>query len=53
MEEEVKRWIEKAEKDLKVAEFNLNGKQYEAAGFFTQQAVEKALKALYVTSSHA
>lgn len=46
MREEVKKWIGKAEKDLKIAEYNLNGNMLDAVVFYSQQAAEKALKAL-------
>lgn len=45
---EVKRWVEKAVKDLSDAEFNLSGKRFEVAAFLSHQAAEKALKALYI-----
>lgn len=45
---EVEKWIKKAEKDLVTARVDLNNKEYEAAAFFSHQAAEKALKALYI-----
>lgn len=48
MRAEINNWWKRAEKDLDTAEFNLKGKRYEAAAFFSQQAAEKALKALYI-----
>ncbi|MBD3163624.1 HEPN domain-containing protein [Candidatus Woesearchaeota archaeon] len=48
MLEEVKRWISKAESDLKNAEDNLNINNYELSSFLSQQAVEKALKSLQI-----
>jgi HEPN domain-containing protein len=45
---EVKKWMEKAEHDLNTARINLQQKIYDASAFFCQQAVEKALKALYI-----
>jgi len=46
--EEIKRWIEQAEKDFDVAKYNLDGKKIESGIFFLQQSAEKALKALYI-----
>lgn len=45
---EIGKWVEKAEKDLNTAKANLEIKEYEAASFFSHQAAEKALKALYI-----
>lgn len=41
-------WLEKAEHDLNTAKINLEQRVYDASAFFCQQAVEKALKALYI-----
>ncbi len=46
--EEVKKWIEKAKKDLDDAEFNFINNRFEVAAFLSHQAAEKALKALYI-----
>lgn len=48
MKEEIKNWWEKAKRDLKAAEFNYNGGFFEESLFFSQQSVEKGLKALYI-----
>jgi len=48
MEKEVKRWLDKAEKDLETAEYNFKGEELEAAALFRQQSVEKALKAAHI-----
>jgi len=48
MMEEIKIWIEKAKRDLEAAKNSLNSKDYEWSSFQAQQAVEKALKALYI-----
>lgn len=48
MEKEVKLWLDKAKKDLEVAEYNLNGGKLDATALFCQQSVEKALKAVYI-----
>ena len=45
---EIEKWIEKAEKDLNDAEFNLVNGRFEIAAFLSHQAAEKALKALYI-----
>jgi hypothetical protein len=44
MNEEVKNWLEQAEHDIEVAEYNLKGNMLDAAVFYSQQATEKALK---------
>ncbi|MEW6069629.1 MAG: HEPN domain-containing protein [Candidatus Thermoplasmatota archaeon] len=48
MREEIKNWWEEARDDLKTAEYNLKGGRLKAAAFYSQQAVEKGLKALYI-----
>jgi HEPN domain-containing protein len=48
MREEVERWLEKADEDLETAKYNLRGKMLNAAIFYSQQATEKALKALQI-----
>lgn len=45
MRPEIQAWWEQAQADLKTAKVNLDAKRYYAAVFFSQQAVEKALKA--------
>jgi len=45
---EVKDWFEQAQEDLKTAKYNLEGRIYYASAFFSQQAVEKALKAYHI-----
>jgi HEPN domain-containing protein len=46
--EEVKEWIEKAERDLLAAEVNLREGFYDVSAFLSHQAAEKALKAFYI-----
>jgi HEPN domain-containing protein len=46
--EETMEWLEKAGKDIRTAEVNLKQGIYDASAFFSQQAAEKALKALYI-----
>lgn len=41
-------WLKRAERDLKSANFNLEGGEFEVAAFLCQQAAEKALKAIYI-----
>ena len=48
MEEDIQRWLDQAIEDLETARFNFKGDRYRAAAFFSQQAAEKALKALYI-----
>ncbi len=46
MREEVKRWWGKAKRDFSTSNFLFKGRKYEESIFFSQQAAEKALKAL-------
>jgi|SRR3989338_5212575 len=46
MKEETKRWMKRAERDLMTSKHNIKSKDYYAASFWCQQAVEKALKAV-------
>ena len=48
MKEETKRWIEKAEDDIRVAKYMLKMKQYTYAAFWCQQAAEKSFKAVQI-----
>lgn len=48
MKEEIKRWLERAKTDLKVAKDSFKSKNYGWACFQAQQASEKALKSLYI-----
>jgi HEPN domain-containing protein len=48
MRKEVEQWIQQARDDFDGAEFNFNGGKYYMAAFWAQQAVEKALKALFL-----
>ena len=41
-------WIKQAEKDLKASKDSLNAGNYEWSCFQAHQAVEKALKAIYL-----
>ena len=45
---EILRFWEQAQEDLETARYNSAGGKFYAAAFFCQQAVEKALKALYM-----
>ncbi len=48
MREEATKWWKQALEDLDTAKYNASGNKYYAAAFFCHQAVEKALKALYL-----
>src|SRR3989338_6470497 len=48
MREEVKRWLEQSESDFDGAKYNFDGGKFYIAAFWSQQAVEKALKALFL-----
>lgn len=48
MANEIKEWLERAERDLDSSRYNLRGKKYDVAAFLAQQAAEKAMKALYI-----
>lgn len=48
MRKEVQNWWDQAEDDFDGAEFTFHGKRYYIAAFLCQQAVEKALKALFL-----
>ena len=45
MKEEVKRWWQYSQSDIKTAKYLFKGNKYKDASFYRQQAVEKALKA--------
>jgi len=45
---DVRLWWEQAKHDLETAQHNLSGERFDAAVFYCQQAVEKALKALAI-----
>lgn len=49
MRKEVQNWLDQATDDFDGAEFNFRGKKYYIAAFLCQQAVEKALKALFLS----
>lgn len=48
MKEEVKRWMQQANADLKSARNSLKSKDYYLCAFMCQQAAEKAIKSLYL-----
>lgn len=48
MRQEIINWREQSNDDFDGALFNFNGKKYQITAFFCQQAVEKALKALFL-----
>lgn len=51
MKEDVKRWWEQAEADIKTAKHSKDSGDYYAAAFWAQQSVEKGLKALILSKS--
>ena len=51
MIKEVKNWWRQAKDDLKKARDNLKDDHLDGAGFFAQQSVEKALKALLIKNT--
>ena len=46
---EYQKWFAQALRDLRTAENSLNSGDYYACAFWSQQAVEKALKALLIS----
>ena len=46
MKEEAEAWMRRAKRDAMISRYNFQGKIYDAAAFYAQQASEKALKAL-------
>ena len=48
MRKEIKNWSDQSNDDFDSAKFNFNGKKFYVAAFLCQQAVEKALKALFL-----
>lgn len=45
--DEIKEWLKKAKRDFEAAKVNFREGFYDISGFLLQQALEKALKALY------
>ncbi len=50
--EDALAWIAKSRSDFKVAKYNLDGEMLDAAAFYCEQAVEKALKAAIILRSN-
>lgn len=48
MEDETRRWLDKAEEDLENAQVLLDAERWGGASFYAQQTAEKALKALLI-----
>jgi HEPN domain-containing protein len=48
MEEVHKKWLRQAEADYDAALYNLKGKKFYVCANYSQQAVEKSLKALWI-----
>ncbi len=53
MKTEPKKWLEHALSDLDDASYLLDGKRHRSASFFSQQAAEKALKAMLLLAQKA
>jgi len=51
MRTEVANWLQQSKDDFDAAKFNFNGGKYYVAAFLCQQAVEKALKALFLSEN--
>lgn len=51
MDETTKRWIKQAEADYDSAAYNLEGTKYYVCANYSQQTVEKALKALWINKN--
>lgn len=45
-------WLRQAARDLETAEYLFDGKRYKEASLFSQQAAEKALKAVLIHQQH-
>src|SRR3989338_3747292 len=52
MKEEVKKWMDKSERDLTTAKNSLKSRDYYAASFWCQQSAEKAFKALLINRAN-
>lgn len=48
MRDETRAWLAQAAEDERTADFNLGGGRFYASVFFSQQATEKILKALFI-----
>jgi len=48
MKEEAEKWMEKSEKDMSDAKFNLDNNRLETSAFLSHQAAEKALKSAHI-----
>lgn len=53
MKEEVKRWLNQAKEEFDTAGINFKAKKYFSAAFWSQQAAEKALKALLIKNTQS
>ena len=51
MKEEAEAWMRRAKRDAMISRYNFQGKMYDAAAFYAQQATEKALKALSIETN--
>jgi len=48
MKKETVEWLKKANEDFKTSQVTFKNRRYDAAAFFCQQAIEKAMKALEI-----
>jgi len=48
MKKEIENWLKQAKADTRTSENSLKSRDFYASAFWAQQAVEKALKALYI-----
>ena len=53
MRQETRLWLQQAQEDFLTAQVNFNGGRFYAASIFSQQAAEKALKALILERTAA
>ncbi len=49
MDEKIKKWLKRAERDLKAAEILMNAQLYADAVYHAHQAAEKAIKAMLLS----
>lgn len=49
MREEINNWLKQAEEDLEKAKILFDNKKFDGVTFYSQQAAEKALKAVHIS----
>ncbi len=52
MQQSSQSWLKQAKADLETARVDMEAKRHYASVFFSQQAVEKSLKAAYISLKH-